>query len=361
MGVGAGSLESVGMNRSFWKGKRVFVTGHTGFKGSWLSLWLSDMGAEVHGYALTPPTDPSFFVVSGVEARLASHSVADVRDAEALLASVERAKPSIVLHLAAQSLVRTSYDQPVETYSTNVMGTVHLLDATRRAGGVRAVVNVTTDKCYENREWVRPYREGDRLGGRDPYSSSKACSELVTTAFRKSFLHAQGVHVATARAGNVIGGGDWASDRLIPDFVRGLENGRALEVRSPSATRPWQHVLEPLSGYLMLAEALHEHGATYAEEWNFGPVEGDCRTVQWVVERLCSRFPGTDWTSDLRSRPHEANALKLDHSKAKARLGWSPRWELGAALDRTLDWYAGWKKSADMAQLSLDQIRMYEG
>lgn len=353
-------LEGVGVSRSFWKGKPVFVTGHTGFKGSWLALWLSDMGAEVHGYALASPTDPSFFVVSDVESRLAAHTVSDVRDADELFVAVQRAQPAIVFHLAAQSLVRQSYDQPVETYSTNVMGTVHLLDAVRRAGGVRAIVNVTTDKCYENREWVWPYREGDRLGGRDPYSSSKACSELISTAFRKSFLDAQGVHIATARAGNVIGGGDWASDRLVPDFIRGLDDGRALDVRSPKATRPWQHVLDPLSGYLMLAEALHDHGAAYAEEWNFGPAEEDCRTVQWIVERLCSRFPGAEWVSDDRLQPHEASALKLDHSKAKARLGWHPRWDLGAALDRTLDWYAGWKTSANMVQLSLDQIRAYE-
>ena len=343
----------------FWQGRRVFLTGHTGFKGGWLALWLADRGAEVHGYALTPPTDPNFFTAVGLERYMASSVIADIRDATALERAMAAARPEVILHLAAQSLVRQSYAEPAETFAVNVMGTVNLLEAVRRTPGVKAVVNVTTDKCYENREWVWPYRENEALGGYDPYSSSKACSELVTAAWRRSFLGANGVHVASARAGNVIGGGDWAVDRLVPDFLRALDAGQPLLVRSPLATRPWQHVLEPLSGYLMLAERLCADGGDFAEAWNFGPDEADARPVQWIVETLCGRETGASWQRDATPQPHEAYTLRLDSAKAHGRLGWHPRWNLQRALESTLDWHQAWKTGANMADFSLRQIREY--
>jgi CDP-glucose 4,6-dehydratase len=348
------------MNPKFWHGKRVFLSGHTGFKGGWLALWLADMGAEVHGYALTPPTEPNFFTVCNLQAHLGGGTIADIRDAATLTQALQAARPDIVLHLAAQPLVRYSYTAPVETYSVNVMGTVNLLEAVRQTPGVKAVVNVTTDKCYENREWVRPYRENEAMGGVDPYSSSKACSELVTAAYRRSFLDAAGIHVASARAGNVIGGGDWALDRLIPDFLRALDARQALTIRSPQATRPWQHVLEPLAGYLTLAEKLYSDGQCFADAWNFGPEDGDARTVQWIVEQLCSQTPGAAWQCDAAPQPHEANTLKLDSSKAKTQLGWHPRWNLQTALSQTLAWHQAWRQGADMAAASLEQIHSYE-
>jgi CDP-glucose 4,6-dehydratase len=353
-------MENLAMKREFWRGKRVFLTGHTGFKGGWLSLWLADMGAEVHGYALTPPTEPNFFMVAGIESRLSSHTVADLRDANALTNAMLAAQPDIVLHLAAQPLVRYSYAAPVETYAVNVMGTVNLLEAVRQTPGVKAVVNVTTDKCYDNREWVWPYRENEAMGGADPYSSSKACSELVTAAYRTSFFDAAGIHLASARAGNVIGGGDWAADRLIPDFLRALDARRTLTIRSPLATRPWQHVLEPLAGYLLLAEKLYLEGAAFAEGWNFGPDDNDAKQVGWIVEHLCNQVPDAHWECDNAPQLHEANTLKLDSSKAKTSLGWQPSWNLPVALDRTLEWHRAWREGADMTAVSLRQIQAYE-
>jgi len=348
------------MRESFWRGRRVFLTGHTGFKGGWLSLWLAGLGAEVHGYALAPPTEPNFFTVARLDERLASSTIADIRDMSALGNAMAVVRPEVVFHLAAQPLVRHSYAEPVETYAVNVMGTVSLLEAVRRVPGVKALVNITSDKCYENREWVWPYRENEALGGFDPYSSSKACAELATAAWRRSFLDAAGVQVASARAGNVIGGGDWAADRLVPDFLRVLEAGRPLAVRSPQATRPWQHVLEPLAGYLMLAERLHTEGAAFAEAWNFGPDAADMRPVRWIVDALCTRMPGSAWRDDSGApRPHEAHTLRLDSAKARARLGWQPRWNLQQALAATLDWHKAWKSGADMADFSLQQIRAY--
>ena len=341
------------VNPAFWRGRRVFLTGHTGFKGGWLSLWLAELGAEVHGYALAPPTEPNLFTTAGVEKRLAASTLADIRDAAKLEQAMQAARPEVVLHLAAQPLVRQSYAEPVETFAVNVMGTVNLLEAVRRTPGVKAVVNVTTDKCYENREWVWPYRENEALGGHDPYSSSKACSELVTAAWRRSFLDAAGVQLASARAGNVIGGGDWAADRLLPDFLRALDAGKPLVVRSPQATRPWQHVLEPLSGYLMLAERLCTEGAAFAEAWNFGPDEADARPVEWIVETLCARMTDATWQRDTAPQPHEAHTLRLDSAKAHARLGWQPRWNLQRALEATLDWHQAWKAGTDMADFSL--------
>ena len=348
------------MKRSFWKNKKVFLTGHTGFKGGWLSMWLTDMGAEVHGYSLEPPTDPNLFSVAGIESYLASSTIADLRDAEALTESLGSVAPDAVFHLAAQPLVRHSYANPVETYAVNVMGTVNLFEAVRKSGTVKAVVNVTTDKCYENREWIWPYRENEAMGGFDPYSSSKGCSELVSSAYRRSFFEAEGVRLATARAGNVIGGGDWAKDRLIPDFLRAIDAGHVLTIRSPNATRPWQHVLEPLSGYLMLGETLYEGRDEITEGWNFGPDEIDARPVQWIVERLCMQVPDANWECDAEPQPHEANSLKLDSSKAKFVLQWKPRWNLSEALAMTLSWHQAWRSGADMIKTSLEQIHAYE-
>ncbi len=348
------------MNRSFWGGKRVFLTGHTGFKGGWLALWLTDMGADVHGYSLDPPTNPSFADTCGLSSRIKSHVVADIRNADALSLAIRNAQPQIVLHLAAQSLVRASYANPVETFSVNVMGTVNLLEAVRHTPGVVAVVNVTTDKCYENREWVWAYRENEAMGGYDPYSSSKGCSELITSSYRRSFLTSAGTHLASARAGNVIGGGDWADDRLIPDFLRALDAGKTLTIRSPNATRPWQHVLEPLSGYLTLAEKLYGEGDAFAEAWNFGSNDEDAKPVGWIVEYLCAGISGSSWKCDDSPQPHEANHLKLDSAKAKSRLAWLPRWKLETALSHTLSWHRAWRSGKNMAEFTIAQIHEYE-
>jgi CDP-glucose 4,6-dehydratase len=350
-------VEGVGLSGP-WSGTRVFLTGHTGFKGAWLSLVLSELGADVHGFALPPPTEPSLFEVCGVAARLASHCVGDVRSAGQVREAMAEARPTVVFHLAAQSLVRRSYREPLETVATNVMGTVHVLQAAAEVDGVRAVINVTTDKCYENRERAEPYREYEPLGGFDPYSSSKGCSELLTAAWRRSFLQAKGVRVATARAGNVIGGGDWAEDRLVPDFLRAIDAGRELVVRFPGATRPWQHVLEPLAGYVRLAERLlADGGERQAEAWNFGPAADDVRSVAWLVERLCEGAPGTRWSVDASAQPHEAALLSLDSTKAIERLGWRPRWDAGEAVRKTLEWHRAWREGRDMHAVSLRQAR----
>lgn len=344
------------MSPTFWDGKRVFITGHTGFKGGWLSLWLQSAGAEVHGFALAPPTAPNLFDAIDVAAGMARHTLGDIRDAGALKRAIAEAAPEIVFHLAAQSLVRRSYVDPVETYAVNVLGTVHLFEAVRACSAVRAVINVTTDKCYDNKEWTWGYRETEALGGRDPYSSSKACSELVTSAYRDSFLAASGVAVASARAGNVIGGGDWAADRLLPDFFRARDQGRATEVRHPDAVRPWQHVLEPVSGYVRLAERLAEQGQAVSGAWNFGPADDDAKPVRWVLDYLCARLPGTRWQAGPGPQVHEAHHLKLDSSKARAHLGWSPAWSLAAALDRTIEWHDAWRDQRDMRGVCLAQI-----
>ncbi len=348
------------MNRSFWQDKKVFLTGHTGFKGGWLALWLIDMGAEVHGYSLPSPTDPNLYTVTGLEDKLASSTIADIRHREELGNAFDKAQPEIVFHLAAQPLVRYSYIDPVETYDVNVMGTVNLLETVRQGKSAKALVNVTTDKCYENREWVWPYREHEAMGGFDPYSNSKGCSELVTLAYRRSFLADQGIHLASARAGNVIGGGDWAADRLIPDFLRALDAGQELSIRFPNAIRPWQHVLEPLSGYLLLAQALFEERDNAADAWNFGPEQVDAQSVKWIVEYLCNKVPGASWCSEAMQQPHEANSLRLDSSKAKSQLQWQPRWNIGWALDKTLEWHQAWKAGEDMSTISLAQIHAYE-
>jgi CDP-glucose 4,6-dehydratase len=357
-------VESVEVTPSFWQGKRVFVTGHTGFKGSWLSLWLQWLGAEVVGFALPPPTDPNLFELARVGAGMAS-VIGDIRDCSVLSAELAKHRPEIVFHLAAQPLVRLSYEQPIETYATNVMGTVHLLEAIRRAGTVRAVVNVTSDKCYLNREWQWGYRENEPMGGNDPYSSSKGCAELVTSAYRDSFFGKSdgrsGTALASARAGNVIGGGDWAADRLIPDIMRAFIAGNRAVVRNPRAIRPWQHVLESLSGYLTLAENLWHGGAAFAEAWNFGPDDSDARPVLWVMERIAAAWERADaWTVQEQQSHHEATYLKLDSSKARARLGWRPRWPLERGLRAVNDWYMAYQSGRDVALITLDQIKQYD-
>ena len=353
-------LEELVMDPRFWAGRRVFVTGHTGFKGSWLSIWLERLGAQVHGYALDPPTEPSLFEQARIEPRLAGHMIADVRDLDDLERAMAQAQPDIVFHLAAQPLVRRSYAEPVETFATNVMGTVNLLEAARRIGTVSALVNVTTDKCYDNQEREAGYREDEPLGGRDPYSSSKACSELVTTAWRASF-HAEGrPWIATGRAGNVIGGGDWAEDRLLPDIFRALDSGEALVIRRPDSTRPWQHVLEPLSGYLMLAERLVADGQRFATAWNFGPDDADARPVRWIVEHLRTLCPDLDWRLDEQPDVHEAGFLKLDSRRARTELGWRPRWGLPVALEKSVEWHSAWRSGENVHAACLRQIADYE-
>lgn len=353
-------MEGVEVTPDFWRGKCIFLTGHTGFKGGWLSLWLQSMGAEVHGYALNPPTEPNLFTAAKVGTGMASSEIADIRDADKLREAIQTARPEIVFHLAAQPLVRYSYAQPVETYAVNVMGAVHLLEAIRATPGVKAVVNITTDKCYENREWVWGYRENEPMGGFDPYSSSKGCAELVTAAYRRSFLEPAGIALATARAGNVIGGGDWAKDRLIPDIMRAITQGESAHIRNPHAIRPWQHVLEPLSGYLVLAQKLYKEGACYAEGWNFGPNDEDAKPVQWIVDRLTKTWgEGANWALDGGDHPHEAHYLKLDCSKAKARLDWHPRWHLEDALGAVIDWHRAYQNGKNMRELTLSQIGTY--
>lgn len=358
-------MEDMVIDRSFWAGKRVLMTGHTGFKGSWLSLWLQEMGADVVGYALAPPTNPSLFAVARVGEGM--HSIiADIRDLPTLSAAIAGHHPEIVFHLAAQPLVRRSYEQPVETYATNVMGTVHVLEAIRQTSGVRAVVNITTDKCYENREWIWGYRENEPMGGYDPYSNSKGCAELVTAAYRSSFFnpaeHAKhGVALASARAGNVIGGGDWAKDRLIPDIIGAFLERHPAIIRNPQAIRPWQHVLEPLSGYLLLAERLWNDGPGFAEGWNFGPNAEDAKPVEWIVQRLAGTWGnGATWSIDSGNHPHEANCLKLDISKAHSKLNWHPRWNLETSLQRIVDWYLAYQHGDNMRELTIDQIAQYQ-
>jgi CDP-glucose 4,6-dehydratase len=358
-------MEDMVMNPSFWRGKKVFITGHTGFKGSWLSLWLQQLGAQVAGYALQPPTNPSLFEVAQVGQGMTS-IIGDVRDGTMLTNAMRQTAPDIVIHMAAQPLVRHSYVDPVETYSTNVMGTVYLLEAARQIPSLRAIVNVTTDKCYEQKEWVWGYRENEPMGGFDPYSSSKGCAELITAAYRNSFFNSakHSVHqvaLATARAGNVIGGGDWAEDRLIPDILRAIQNGQSVNVRNPQAIRPWQHVLEPLNGYLSLAEKLYAQGPAFAEAFNFGPADEDAKSVQWIVERLTQQWgDGANWKLDQTEQPHEAHYLKLDCSKTKMRLDWRPRWTLDQALENIILWHKSHQQGGDMYQLSLRQIADFQ-
>jgi CDP-glucose 4,6-dehydratase len=353
------------LNRSYWRGRRVFLTGHTGFKGGWLSLWLNALGAEVSGYALDPPTHPNLFEQAGIANTI--HSIrGDIRDFPRLKSAIAECNPEVVIHMAAQSVVRRAYEDPIENYSSNVMGTVHVLEALRQLKKPCVVVNVTSDKCYENREWIWGYRENESMGGRDPYSNSKGCAELVTSAYRESFFPADsvgqhGVALASARAGNAIGGGDWTSDQLIPDLMRAFLAGRPCLIRNPSAFRPWQFVLEPLRGYLMLAERLAEDGQRFASGWNLGPADADAKPVSWIADEL-ARSWGNDasWSRDSAVHPKEAHALKLDASKASIYLDWHPVLPLQQALRWIVEWYHAFQSGDDLKQLTLKQIEQYE-
>lgn len=369
MGLGSGAVENMVTTAypqpAFWRHKKVFLTGHTGFKGSWLSLWLHALGAEVSGYALAPATEPNLFTLAGVAQKVDSY-LGDVRDLAALTARITAAQPEIIFHLAAQPLVYEGYQYPVETYATNVMGTVHLLEAARHCPSVRVIVIVTSDKCYENQERAAGYREDEPMGGYDPYSNSKGCAELVTAAYRNSFFNPQQYTqhqkaVASVRAGNVIGGGDWSAHRLIPDVVTAFSERRPAIIRNPQAIRPWQHVLEPLAGYLLLAEKMWQAPGEFARAWNFGPLPEGMQPVQTVVAQLAEAW-GSDahWQVEKSNFPHEAQILKLDITRAVTQLGWRPRWTLAQTLHAVTDWYKAWENGDNIYTFSLDQIEAYQ-
>jgi CDP-glucose 4,6-dehydratase len=352
------------MNNHFWKSKKVLLTGHTGFKGSWLSLWLQSMGADLIGYSLRPPTNPNLYDIANVGLEMQS-VIGDIRDFDLLKSVVDEYSPEIVIHMAAQPLVRYSYRNPVETYSTNVMGTVNLLEAVRLSDKVRVVINVTSDKCYENREWLWGYREDDAVGGFDPYSNSKGCSELVTASYRNSFFppnnfSSHGLSLASARAGNVIGGGDWADDRLIPDLIRAIDQDKPIRIRNPNSIRPWQHVLEPLSGYLLLAERMYKDGASFSESWNFGPDDSDAKPVKWILNQIINSW-GIEktWMTVEGDQLHEAQYLRLDCSKSKARLNWAPRWAIDRSIDNIVQWHKSYSSNENMRELTIKQIDDY--
>jgi CDP-glucose 4,6-dehydratase len=354
----------VEVSLSFWRDKRVFLTGHTGFKGSWLSLWLQSLGGDVTGYALDPITHPNLFEIAEVNKYMRS-IIGDIRNLHALKKAMKEANPDIVIHMAAQPLVRYSYSHPVETYATNVMGTVHVLEAARENKNIKAILNVTSDKCYDNKEVNRGYKEDEPMGGFDPYSNSKGCAELVTSAYRNSFFSIEkykehGVALGTGRAGNVIGGGDWADDRLVPDLFRAFINKKPVVIRNPNAIRPWQHVLEPLRGYLTLAEKLYNEGPRFAESFNFGPHESDAKPVEYIANYLVNLWQdGATWSHDKSEQPHEAHYLKLDIHKAKDHLGWEPHLSLDEALRYTFDWYRAYEKKEDMHEVTMKQIKDY--
>ena len=345
---------------SFWKGKKVYLTGHTGFKGSWLSLWLQNMGVIVKGYSLEVNTQPALFVQANVASEMKSE-IGDIRNLEQLTKSMVSFSPDILIHMAAQPLVRLSYQEPVDTYTTNVIGTVNVLEAARKCSDLKAIISVTTDKCYENKEWEWGYRENEPMGGHDPYASSKGCAELVTSAYRRSFFSTEHTaSLASARAGNVIGGGDWAEDRLIPDILRAFEKSEPVVIRNPLSTRPWQHVLEPLSGYLVLAQELFLNGDEFAEGWNFGPKDEDCKPVSWILDKMVESWGGNaSWSLDKKNSPHEAGFLKLDCSKAAIRLKWKPKWDLQLTLKSIVDWHQIYSNGGDIKKQCLKEINTY--
>jgi CDP-glucose 4,6-dehydratase len=348
------------VDASFWKGKKVYLTGHTGFKGSWLSLWLQNMGALVKGYSLDVNTNPALFIKANVAAGMDSE-IGDIRDLEKLTKSMVSFSPDILIHMAAQPLVRLSYQEPVGTYTTNVIGTVNVLEAARKCQNLKAIISVTTDKCYENKEWEWGYRENEAMGGHDPYSSSKGCAELVTSAYRRSFFSSIGTaSLASARAGNVVGGGDWAEDRLIPDILKSFEKSEPVAIRNPLSTRPWQHVLEPLSGYLVLAQELFLNGDEFAEGWNFGPKDEDCKPVSWILDKMVSNWGNNaSWSLDKNNNPHEAGFLKLDCSKSANRLKWQPKWNLEETLEMIVNWHKNFLMDNDIKKECLKQINKY--
>jgi len=346
------------INQAFWQGKRVFLTGHTGFKGGWMSLWLYSLGAIVKGYSLKPLTSLALFEEANVRSVVDSQ-IGDILDFDTLQESILSFDPDIIIHMAAQPLVRYSYINPIETYEVNVIGTTKVLEVARSCSNLKAVVNITTDKCYENDNRSEGYKESDPMGGFDPYSSSKGCAELVTSAYRRSFLQEQGIGLASVRAGNVIGGGDWAEDRLIPDILRSFEKNKPVVIRNPKATRPWQHVLEPLSGYLVLAQKLYNGQNQYAEGWNFGPNIQDVKPVDWILEKMINKWPSASWELDKDSNPHEARFLQLDIAKAECKLGWNPTWELDHTLDKIVNWHRSWLNKEDMQTACLAEIEEY--
>ena len=349
------------MNKIFWKDRKVFITGHTGFKGGWISLWLHSMGAKVYGFAREPNTNPNFFHVTMLSSIFEESFIGEIDDFDYLSASLKECKPSIMFHMAAQPIVKDSYLDPVETYRTNVMGTVNILEAARNSESLKVIVNVTSDKCYENKEWIWPYRENDRLGGKDPYSNSKACAELITKSYQYSFLENKGIGIASVRAGNVIGGGDWSKDRLIPDFLRSLNNSEVLDIRSPNSIRPWQYVLEPISGYIKLAEKLKNNIHKYSGGWNFGPKYSDSWSVSSVVEFLAKKKDKLKWHVNEKNQFPEARILKLDSTKAREVLNWSSKWNVEEALLKTLEWHDAFESKYDMKEFSLNQIQDYLG
>jgi CDP-glucose 4,6-dehydratase len=348
------------VDSNFWKGKKVYLTGHTGFKGSWLSLWLQNMGALVKGYSLDINTKPALFSQANVAEEMESE-IGDIRNLEQLTKSMVSFSPDILIHMAAQPLVRLSYQEPVDTYTTNVIGTVNVLEAARKCANLKAIVSVTTDKCYENKEWEWGYRENEPMGGHDPYASSKGCAELVTSAYRRSFFSSEDTaSLASARAGNVIGGGDWAEDRLIPDILSAFEKSEPVVIRNPLSTRPWQHVLEPLSGYLVLAQELFLNGDNFAEGWNFGPKDEDCKPVSWILDKMVTYWGNNaSWILDKNNNPHEAGFLKLDCSKASSRLKWHPKWNLQLTLKSIVDWHQIYSNGGDLKKQCLKEINTY--
>lgn len=353
------------IDKNFWKGKRVLLTGHTGFKGSWLALWLKQLGAELTGFSLPPQTTPNLFELANVSCEMVSLT-GNIHDLENIKSIIKKYKPEIIFHMAAQSLVQYSYKNPVETYMTNVIGTVNLFESVRQAGGAKVVVNITSDKCYENKEKREGYKEDEPMGGYDPYSSSKGCAELITAAYRRSFFspgrfNDHKTAISSVRAGNVIGGGDWSQDRLIPDIVRGIIDKRTIKIRHPHATRPWQYVLEPLSGYLILAQKMWNDGIAFSDSWNFGPDEKDEREVEWIVQNFEKKWQEKiNWTIEEDSKFHEAHYLRLDSAKARTKIGWSPVWKINTALEKTVEWYKIFVNAGNIKDITISQIENYE-
>jgi CDP-glucose 4,6-dehydratase len=354
-------MENMEVNKNFWLNKKVFITGHTGFKGSWLALWLNSLGAKITGFSLAPDKFPNLYELTQIDNCINS-IIGDIKDSSEIHNALLENQPDVIFHLAAQSIVRKSFQIPIETYATNIMGTVNLLEASSKLKNLKSIIVVTSDKCYQNHEWDWSYRENDMLGGKDPYSSSKACVELISNSFRECFLKDKGIFLATTRAGNVVGGGDWSEDRLIPDILKNIENNNTIKIRNPNSIRPWQHVLEPLSGYITLAEKLYIDGNNYSQAWNFGPKEDDAKSVKWIVENIIKKFEQKiKWENEefKNNEQQEAKILKLDSSKSRNLLGWHPLWNIDYALDKTLEWNKAYLDNEDMKLFTMKQINEY--